>query len=86
MINSCIGKFNDKTTAIDHLRVGNIDIFDSKHIANELGKYFSMIGSKYAGNIRNPKIGIDTYLKVIPRNTKSIYFTPTTTEEIWSLI
>ena len=86
MINSCIGKVNDKTTAIDHLHVGNIDIFDSNDIANELGKYFSTIGSKYAGNIRNSKIGIDTYLKVMPRNTKSIYFAPTTSEEIRSLI
>ena len=51
-----------------------------------MGKYFSTIGNKYAGNIRNPKTEIDTYLRVIPRNTKSIYLTPTTSQEIWSLI
>ena len=40
MINSCIGKTNDKTTIIDHLRVENTDITDSKKIANEFGRYF----------------------------------------------
>ena len=38
MINSCIGKTNDKTTIIDHLRVENTDITDSKKIANEFGR------------------------------------------------
>ena len=37
MINSCIGRTNDKTTIIDHIQVGNIDVFDSKRIRNEFG-------------------------------------------------
>ena len=86
MINSCIDKTNDKTTIIDHLRVDNIDIFDSSSITNELGRYFSTIGNKYVNNIRNSNTSICSYLNVIPRNTKSIYLTPTTSEEIRSLI
>ena len=86
MINSCIGKTNDKTTIIDHLHVENIDITDSKKIANEFGRYFSIIGNHYANKIKDPNENIESYLKVIPRNTKSILLTPTTGEEIQSLI
>ena len=80
MINSCIGKTNDKSTIIDHLHVENIDITDSKKIANEFGRYFSTVGDHYANK------NIESYLKVIPRNTKSIFLNPTTGEEIRSLI
>ena len=86
MINSCIGKTNDKSTIIDHLRVENIDITDSKKIANEFGRYFSTVGDHYANNIKDSNKNIESYLKVIPRNTKSIFLNPTTGEEIQSLI
>ena len=86
MINSCIGKTNDKSTIIDHLRVENIEITDSKKIANEFGRYFSTVGDHYANKIKDPNKNIESYLKVIPRNTKSIFLNPTTGEEIRSLI
>ena len=86
MINSCIGKTNDKSTIVDHLRVENIDITDSKKIANEFGRYFSMVGDHYANKTKDPNKNIESYLKVIPRNTKSIFLNPTTVEEIQSLI
>ena len=35
IMNTCIGKCNDKTNIIDYIRVGNIDIYDSHKIANE---------------------------------------------------
>ena len=70
MINSCIGKTNDKSTIIDHLCVENIDITDSKKIANEFGTYFSTVGDHYANKIKDPNKKIESYLKVIPRNTK----------------
>ena len=82
MINSCIGKTNDKTTIIDHQCVESIDITDSKKIANEFGRYFSIIGNHYTNKIKDPYENIESYLEVIPRNTKSIFLTPTTGEEI----
>ena len=62
MINSCIGKTNDKSTIIDHLRVENIDITDSKKIANEFGRYFSTVGDHYANKIKDPNKNIESYL------------------------
>ena len=75
LINSCIGKHNDKSTVIDCLKIGNMKICDSKQIANELGNYFS-----------TSKTNINNYLKVIPRNAKSLYFTLTTDQEVVNLI
>ena len=86
MINSCIGKTNDKTTIIDHIQVENIDVFDSKRITNEFGKYFSTIGKEYSNKIKIPNKNINSYLNVIPKNTASIFLTPTTSAAIRSLI
>ena len=86
MINSCIRKTNDKSTIIDHLCVENIDITDSKKIANEFGRYFSTVGDHYTNKIKDPNKNIELYLKVIPRNTKSIFLNLTTGEEIQLLI
>ena len=86
IINSCIGKTSDKNTIIDHIQVENIDVFDSKGISNEFGKYFSTIGNQYSNRIRQPDRSISSYLNVIPKNATSIFFAPTTAEEIRSLI
>ena len=51
-----------------------------------MGQLFSTIGSKYANNIPKSKTNIIDYLKVIPRNTNSIFFTPTNSEEMRSQI
>ena len=47
IINTCIGKHSDKTNIINYIKVGNIDIYDSKQIADEMGQFFSTIGSNY---------------------------------------
>ena len=86
LINNCIGKTNDKTTIIDHIRIENIEIFDSKRISNEFGKYFSTIGNEYSNRIKPPNKSIRSYLNVIPKNTDSIFLAPTTSAEIISLI
>ena len=72
IINTCIGKENDKTNIINYIKVGNIDVYDSKQIADEMGHFFSTIGSKYAKKIPSSHTKIDDYLKVITRNDKSI--------------
>ena len=86
LVNSCIGKCNDKSTIIDYLKIGNLETHDSKRIANEFGQYFSKIGNVYAENIKSPKKNIIDYLKVIPRNAKNLYLTPTTEAEVMNLI
>ena len=79
-------KQTDKTNIIDYIKVGNIDVYDSKKIADEMGHFFSTIGSKYANNIAKSQTSINDYLRVIPRNTKNIFFTPTSSVEVMSLI
>ena len=86
LVNSCIGKCNDKSTIIDCLKIGNLEICDSRRIANEFGHYFSKIGNDYAEKIKPSKTSITDYLKVIPRNAKSLYLTPTTEREVMNLI
>ena len=86
LVNSCIGKSNDKSMVIDLLKIGNLEVHDGDQIANEFGQYFSKIGKTYADNIKSPKTSINDYLKVIPRNAKSLYRTPTTEVEIMNLI
>ena len=77
VFNTCIGKQSDKTNIIDYIKVGNIDIYDGKQIADEMGQFFSTIGTNYAKKIPSPNKNIKDYLKVIPRNNKSIFLTPT---------
>ena len=86
LVNSCIGKSNDKSMVIDLLKIGDLEVHDSKRIVNEFGQYFSKIGNVYADNSKSSKTNIIDYLKVIPRNAKSLYLTPTTEVEIMNLI
>ena len=66
--------------------VGNVDIYDNKKIVDEMGHYFSTIGSKYANNILKSDTSISDYLKVIPRNARSIFLNPTNKREVKLLI
>ena len=86
VINTCIGKTNDKANLINHIKVGNTDLYDCKPIADEMGNYFSTIGSKYANDIPKSNKYISEYLNVIPRNPKNIFFTQTNCVEIERLI
>ena len=60
--------------------------FNPTVIANNLGKYFSEVGSKFVGKIPAPTKSINEYLKKIPINQKSLFMTPTTESEILKLI
>ena len=86
MINTCIGKTNDKTTIIDYIRIDNVEYYDNKTIADQFGSYFLKIGKQYANKIETPRYNIDAYLRVITRNPKSIFWEPTTKEEIIRII
>ena len=86
IINTCIGKENDKTNIINYIKVGNIDIYDSKQIADEMGHFFSTIGFNYAKKIPASHTKIDDYLKIITRNDKNIFLNPTNGVEVAMLI
>ena len=86
VINTCIGKESDKTNIINYIKVGNIDVYDSKLIADEMGHFFSTIGSNYAKKIPASHTKIDDYLKVITKNDKSIFLNPTNCVEVTMLI
>ena len=86
IINICIGKQSDKTNIINYIKAGNIDIYDSKQIADEMGQFFSTIGSIYAKKIPASNTKINDYLKVIPRNVKNIFLKPTNGDEVKMLI
>ena len=51
-----------------------------------MGNYFSTTGSRYANDIPQSNTYISDYLSVIPRNPKSIFFTPTNRVEIEKII
>ena len=77
---------NDKSSAIEYLKIGNIDICDSKLIAEEFAKHFSSVGSRYANKITNPHNTFTQYIANIPNNPKSMFMTPTSKSEIERII
>ena len=85
VINTCIGKQSDKTNIINYIKVGNINIYDSKQIADEMDYFFSTIGSNYAIKIPAPNNNIKDYLKVISGNVRNIFFMMTNHDEVRNL-
>ena len=77
---------NDKSSAIEHLRIDNIDYYETKIISEEFAKHFSTVGNKYASKIKTPQHSFHYYLKQIPHNLKTMYMTPTTKSEVEKLI
>ena len=86
IINQIVGKQSDKTTVIPYLTIENIKIVGDQEIANELGKYFSQVGKKFANKVGASKKNIDEYLEKIRMCKSSIFLTPTSPLEIKRLI
>ena len=86
IINTISGKTNDKSGLIEKIKVNNIMNYNPAVIANSLGKYFSEVGSNFAGKIPVPAKNINEYLKKIPHSEKSLFMTPTTEKEVLKLI
>ena len=86
IINEIIGKKRNKETTIDAIKVVNILRYNPKTIANELGNYFSNVGSTYAKKIPTSTKPIADYISKIPQNPQSLYFAPITTIEIEKII
>ena len=86
MINKITHSMNDKSSVIEYLKIGNIDIYDTKLIAEEFAKHFSSVGSRYANKITNPHNTFTQYIANIPNNPKSMFMTPTSKLEIERMI
>ena len=56
MINKITQNMNDKSSAIEYLKIGNIDIYDTKLMSEEFAKHFLSVGGRYANKITNPTI------------------------------
>ena len=86
LINSTIGKNNNKMHIIEKIKVDNIEVTKSEMIANEFGKYYSNIGRVMTDKVKPSNQTISYYIDKISRNQQSLYMTPTTPKEIEKLI
>ena len=86
LVNKIIGKSKNKTESIDSLRVNNLLRYDPDSITNGFCDFFSSIGETYAQRIDSTGIDIDNYIGKIKSNPDSLFFSPTTSNEIKELI
>ena len=85
-INQVIGRNNDKSTCISELKTEKLVITRQIGIANELGRFFSTVGEKFANNTPKPEKNLDHYLSLILRNHNSIFLAATNPNQITKLI
>ena len=85
-INEICSKNNDKTSAIDYLKIENLHEYNADKISNHFGKYFSEVDKSFAIKIPEPKKPINRYLSVIGRNHSTLMLTPVTEREIVKII
>ena len=86
MVNTIISKHNDKSNIIEYLKIGNVEIYNAKEIANQFGKYFSTVGEDYANKVPTSHKSSHHYTQKIPRNPSTIFLIPTNKIEIENLI
>ena len=82
IINNSMGKLSNKNCIINSLRVENVTVTDPQDIANELCNHYSTVGKKLSSKIRTPK----SHNSKISMNSKSLFMSPTTRDEILLLI
>ena len=63
VINTLIGRTNDKTTISDTFKINNSSIDDPEQVSNEFCNYFTNIGKQYANKIPNCHIVITYKIK-----------------------
>ena len=86
LINKINGRINDKTSIIDKIIVENLEITDTKLIADKFADFFGSVESRLARQIGKSTHSISYYNKQITCNDKSLYFYPTDEEEIKTII
>ena len=85
-INQVIRKTNNKTEVIESLRIDNVHVTNGSRIVNEFGRYYSTIGKKLAQEMPRPRRTIESYLRNVESNQKSIFLKPVTEVEIRKII
>ena len=87
IINSTIGKRNNKTDHTKEFKHNNIVINNPNEIANTFCEYFTEIGPKFANDIPPPRNNSNYYLRIKKhRNPKSLFLTPTDPTEVLSIL
>ena len=69
MINKITKNMNNKSSAIEYLKIDNLDIYDTKLITEEFAKHFSSVGSNYANRITKTTY----HLHRIPKKYTQLY-------------
>ena len=82
-INQVISRTSDKSTCIQELKANNLMLSRKK---DELGKFFSTVGEKFAKRTQRPVKELNNYLSLILRNKNSIFLMATSTSEIVRMI
>ena len=85
-INRIVGRTNDKSTVINELIANTTTIRQPSAISNHLCTYFSNVGKNFADKIPRSKKSINDYLSMIRMNKESVYYYPTTRQEIIKII
>jgi len=80
VINSLIGRTNDKTSISESFKIDGKIVTDKDNISNEFCSFFTNIGLKYANNIPNSKHKHDHYLK--QKNNTNMFMAPTDQYEV----
>ena len=86
MINAITCKANDKSGLIDYLKINGIKEYSANAISNGFAEYFANVGEKFAKKIPNPQKHITAYLKRLQSSTQSVFFHPTSEEEIVKIV
>ena len=84
VINSLIGKTNDKSSISETFKINNAPINDPELIANEFCKLFTNIGKKYANDIPTSQFSFDHYMG--NKSILNMFLSPTDPYEVAKLI
>ena len=84
VINSLIGRTNDKSTISNTFKINNKTVTDDQKISNEFCNFFTNIGIKYANEIPDPKFSHQHFMK--NKNPVNMFMAPTDPQEIITCI
>ena len=86
LINRIIGKESNKQNTIESPKIDNLIKYDSKSITNSFNDFFASVGSNLAKQQECSPSELKNYLNDLNQHTHSMFFSPTTTHEILTLI
>ena len=86
LINRVSGKMNDKSSSIDCLSINGIKEYRGEQISNTLAKYFANVGETFANKVSASTRSISSYLEALQKNSESLFFVPSSVEEINKII